>query len=372
VIGLGGFSRDGGKKGRRIAWYGPWYPCGHNNVRYEALLPRLKPVQPLYQWRSHRRWPMAVRRRLDRYVLSRLWYPGRIARLARHYHALFCTDASQVAHFPGPVIVDQDDPVFAPHRIGMLNRENVVAVVTTTALLRDRLVSEGLAKPCHVIPSGVHLSGFSEDRAAALQRSLGRRPNQTVVGFAAPRLYTDMDRQGQSPEGRLRNIAFLAAVMEHVWESEPAIQLWLMGLPSRAVREYADAHPQVWLLGYVPHRDVLEYYASFDLAVYPRPVDFGGRHSVKLVEFMAVGVPIVSTPVAESFHVEVSGAGVIAEGVEAFAGQVLRLARDAGLRRSLGELGRRYASRFDWDELAVRYEREVFGLYFPDSKERPN
>jgi glycosyltransferase involved in cell wall biosynthesis len=303
-------------------------------------------------------------------VLSRFLYPRQISRLAQKYRALFCTDVSQIAHFPGPVIVDDDDPTFSPDHIQALNGQNVVAVVTTSDLLKDRLISSGLTKPCHVVPSGVYLSRLDMGKAEALGYSLGKRQGDIVVGFATPYLYTDDDRQARSAEGRLRSITFLIAVMERVWQGDPSIQLWLMGFPSRSVKAYVDAHAQARLLGYIPHPDVLNYYANFDIAVYPRPVDFGGRHSIKLIEFMAAGVAVVSTPVSESFHVTQASAGIIADGVENFASQIVRLANDPELRNHLGEAGQRYARQFDWDELAVQYEREVFALYFSQSPKR--
>jgi glycosyltransferase involved in cell wall biosynthesis len=306
---------------------------------------------------------MALRGRLDRYLFSRFWYPRQTSRLAQKYKALFCTNVAQIAHFPGPVITDDDDPVFTAERLALLNRPNVLVVVTTTDQLRDRFIREGLQKPCRVIPSGVYLSSLDQSRVKEVRATLGKRDGDIIIGFSVPYLYTDRDREVRSPEAKLRSISFLAAVMENVWNHNPQIFLWLMGKPSRSVRAYEQEHPQVRLLGYMPHLDVLNYYANFDIAVYPRLVDFSGRHSIKLVEFMAAGVPVVSTAVAESFHITESRGGIIAESMEAFANQILRLAGDTQLRRSLGQAGQHYARQFDWDELAARYEREVIARY---------
>jgi len=344
-------------------WLGPWYPNGHNNCRYEALLPRLSFVSSIYLNRSQNYLSIILQRKFDKYVLSRFWYPYQIARLTRKYQALFCTDIGQIRHFSGPIIVDDDDPIFTYCHIQTLNSNNVVAVVTTTEYLKTQLIKSGLIKPCHVIPSGVNLSHINDNKVAYIASTLKKQRNDIVVGFSIPYIYTDNDRQTLSNEGKLRSISFLIDVMEKVWKINPSIQLWLIGHPSRSVKTFASTHPHVRLLGYVPHLEILNYYANFNIAVYPRLIDFGGRHSIKLIEFMAAGVPIISTPVTESFHVSKSSGGIIAEGVESFTQQILLLVNDPQLRITLGQAGKYYAQSYDWDNLALRYEQEVFRKY---------
>jgi len=196
-----------------------------------------------------------------------------------------------------------------------------------------------------------------------IRSKLEKSDRDIVVGFSVPYLFTDQDREVKAPEAKLRSISFLAAVMEKVWENNPYIHLWLVGEPSRSVRAFSKNHPQVRLLGYVPHMEVLNYYTNFDIAVYPRLVDLSGRHSIKLVEFMAAGLPIVSTPVAESFHVKQSGAGIIVEGLEAFAKAILYLQAYPEMRTNLGNKGKEYGAQFDWDYVGHRYEREVLAVY---------
>jgi glycosyltransferase involved in cell wall biosynthesis len=303
--------------------------------------------------------------RLDHYFLSRFWHPRQVSKLAQEHEALFCTDVRQIPHFSGSIIVDTDDPVFTEDYINLLNHNNVVAVVTTTDLLKGKLVDNGLDKPCHVLPSGVHLSHLNISKVKTLEAKMGKRPSDIVVGFAIPYIYTENDKQTKSGEGELRSITYLSKVMEKVWQENPSIQLWLLGIPSQSVQNYAQAHHQVRLLGYVEHSEILNYYANFDIAVYPRTVDMGGRHSIKLVEFMASGVPIVSTPVSESFYIRQSGSGFIADSLDEFSSHILRLAADVQLRSSLGSMGQRYARQFGWDTLIARYESEVFGHYLP-------
>lgn len=348
--------------GRRLVWFGRWeYP--HNNCRYESLFERFHSVEVKRFRLSRSKYWRTAQTLLDVYFLRHLVYPIILRRLQKKYRYLLCTELSQIGYFPGPVVVDDDDPDFTPEHISLLNRPNVVAVVTTSDLLREGFMASGLRKPCFVLPSGVDLGGLDAERSASIKRKLGKRGSTLVTGFAAPRLYVDREVRGQ--EQRLRSISFLCQAMERVWQQEPGVELWLLGEPSPGVVEYSRMNPRVRLLGYVSHGDILNYVASFDIGTYPRRDGVGGRHSIKLLEMMACGVPIVSTDVAESFLVKRSGSGIVTSTVKEFADAVVTLALDASAREAFGEKGKRFAEGYDWDTLAVRYERDVFDVYCP-------
>lgn len=161
----------------------------------------------------------------------------------------------------------------------------------------------------------------------------------------------------------LGEVSFLLDVMELVWSVEKDVELCLIGEPSKRLRERVRGEPRVRLLGLVPHEQILDKYAGWDIALYPRLVDVRGRHSIKLIEFMAAGCPIVATNVSEAFLVEAAGAGVIATGTEEFAEAVVSLARSPNRRQELGERGRRFSAAYDWRRLADRYEREVLDVF---------
>lgn len=355
---------------RPIIWSGPWFRDAHNNVRYASLLSRFDMVEARVEFRTRNDRRGRLRRRYEQSLLGKywhrgVWYPHQLHVLGKMYKMLFCTGyLEQIRHFPGPVIVDDDDPEITPRRIEKLNRSNVVAVVTTTELLRDELIKEGLDRACHVIPSGVDFSGYDAQKVADIGQQLGKNPDDTVIGYTTPYIYTDSDPEVmRSHEAKLRSISFLITVMEKVWKKLPDVKLWLIGHPSESVRSYAAAHTQVRLLGYIPHHMILNYMANYDIAVYPRPVGFAGRHSIKLLEYMACEIPIVATSVPEAFLVTESGAGLLASGVEEFAECIFRLCEDENRNSAYGRQGLMFAREYDWNVLAKRYEAEVFQPY---------
>jgi glycosyltransferase involved in cell wall biosynthesis len=109
-------------------------------------------------------------------------------------------------------------------------------------------------------------------------------------------------------------------------------------------------HPRCHLLGYVG-------------AVYPRVIDMFGRFSIKVIEYMAMGLPIVSTNVSEAIPAREAKAGLFADTPLEFAQHLITLVESAALRQQLGENGRRYARSYDWDRLAKQYEAEIFRRY---------
>jgi glycosyltransferase involved in cell wall biosynthesis len=107
----------------------------------------------------------------------------------------------------------------------------------------------------------------------------------------------------------------------------------------------------------VPHDDVLNYVSAFDIGLFPREVDAGGWGSIKLLEYMACGVPVVGTRVSEMEEVLQAKAGVRAEGWDEFALWIKRLCREDPLRVAFGERGRAYASGRSWTKVAERYQQ---------------
>ncbi len=88
---------------------------------------------------------------------------------------------------------------------------------------------------------------------------------------------------------------------------------------------------------------------------------------VAVVEAMAAGLPIVTTPhVNIAAAIEAEGAGVVLPlSAEAFAAEIGALLGDPSRRASMGGRAREFARRYDWSEvapqLAQMYERVVRG-----------
>jgi sugar transferase (PEP-CTERM/EpsH1 system associated) len=136
---------------------------------------------------------------------------------------------------------------------------------------------EALGDPSvHVIPNGVDLGAFPmavsgrDPERIVFAGSLGYFPNVDAATFLA------------------------REVMPHVWEQRPLARLHLVGArPARAVQALADDE-RVILTADVP--DIAPHVASAAVAVIPMRAGSGMQN--KVVEAMALGTPVVTTPQA--------------------------------------------------------------------------
>ncbi len=117
-----------------------------------------------------------------------------------------------------------------------------------------------------------------------------------------------------------------------------------------------------------PAKSALLY--EWDLAL--NPIEAGGGSSLKLSDFMAHGLPTLSTAVgARSFDVEAYGAGRVAPLAE-FPKHLREMLGDRDRLQAMGENARRYAeSELDWNVIAGEYYAELATFFAPPQQTRP-
>jgi sugar transferase (PEP-CTERM/EpsH1 system associated) len=192
--------------------------------------------------------------------------------------------------------------------------------VTTQGELEE-FQTLGVSVPCRVIPNGVDASYFrprssqtSDSRVIAFQGRMDYFPN--VDGISD----------------------FARNVFPKIRKSEPKAELRIIGSnPVREVRVLAQL-PGVTVTGYVP--DVRPYLEDAAVSVAPLRIARGTQN--KILQCMAMGIPVVATPEAARGIQAVPGEHLcVAQGPDEFARQVARLLQDHEFRRSLSEAGRR-------------------------------
>ncbi len=331
----------------RIAWAGAW-SRGHNNARYEELLPRLTNVDRFYV-DMHPWWPM-------RGIRRRIWLPLLSIGMGFRYPLVLCTDWRQIRLIRSRVVCDHDDPLFGPEEIRALNAPNVVMIVVTSDSVKEKLRERGLKKPVCVIPQGVSAVVPDPRRIQAIRAEGCRSKREVAAGIHQPHFeFLAELRAGTVQE--MYAVDPLFEVMERARRKEPRLVLWLVGEPSRRVREYAGRNPWVRLMGYKPHAEIMETVAAFDIGLYPRKADLMGRTSIKVLEYMVCGVPVVGFDVEEMRVASDGQAGVAAGNSREFSSALVSLAGDARRRARLGRNGRKAAAEHDWELLAGEYRK---------------
>jgi glycosyltransferase involved in cell wall biosynthesis len=216
------------------------------------------------------------------------------------------------------------------------------ALVATSEMEFENLRAFGLRQPIAVIPNGVELP----------EPGAGDAP------------------RGRGSEERTRNALFLS----RVHPKKGVLEL---------VRAWAEVQPEGWrlriagpdedghwsevarLIAELGLGDVVDYlgpvdgaakaaaYREADLFVLP---SFSENFGVVIAEALAYGVPVITTRATPWAELETHHCGWwIDTGVEALAG-ALRQATSLSVdpRRAMGERGRAYVERYDWEHIATQ------------------
>src|SRR5262249_47702771 len=203
-----------------------------------------------------------------------------------------------------------------------------------------RVLAPLVSQPVVVIPNGVDLDYFSP-RSSAQSRG-APHPCLILTGNMAYRANADAAKY------------LVADILPRIWEQRPDVQLYIVGMdPTPTVRRLADGE-RVVVTGRV--EDVRPYFDQALVAVAPLRVARGLQN--KVLEAMAMRVPVVASPAAVSGLAAVPSRDVLVAGdSQSFARAVLTLVQDPQLRARYAGAGRVYVTEHhDWAWLMGRFE----------------
>lgn len=184
----------------------------------------------------------------------------------------------------------------------------------------EELQKLGISMPSAVIPNGVDLSYF-HPRAKPPQDS------SVIVFLGRMDYYPNIDGV----------LFFVKEIFPIIRKIVPHAEFRIVGSnPSRMVQNLAKI-PGVSVTGHVP--DVRPYLMDAALAVAPLRIARGTQN--KILQFLAMGVPVVTTPqAAKGVEADPGRHFLVADGSESFAQKVLSLLQDSNLRENLSLAGR--------------------------------
>jgi glycosyltransferase involved in cell wall biosynthesis len=147
------------------------------------------------------------------------------------------------------------------------------------------------------------------------------------------------------------NVDALRFLLHDIWpliqHERPQVTLDLMG---SGIPDWPQRYPSVRVLGFQPDiRPVLA-----EAAVVIAPLRFGSGVKIKVLESMALGKAVVTTPIgAEGIEAEPGRDFIVANDAQALASETLRLLANPSMRDSLGRQARRFIqTHYDADQIA--------------------
>jgi glycosyltransferase involved in cell wall biosynthesis len=216
--------------------------------------------------------------------------------------------------------------------------DRVLATSRVDALALGTLNGDGGTRPpITVLTNGVDLAYFKP--AASTLRS----PSRLVM------------------TGKMSYHANVTMALEFAQQAFPLVQaqlpeaqLWIVGKdPAREIRAL-HRPPSIQVVGTVP--DLRPYLQEAALAV--APLRYGAGVQNKVLEAMACATPVVVSPAGvRGLSIEPAREAIVAEPGEQMAGAIVAALTEDGLRRRVGEAGRRYVEQHhDWAKIAQQLE----------------
>jgi glycosyltransferase involved in cell wall biosynthesis len=283
------------------------------------------------------------------------WYKRNGLRL------LLTPNAMQASLFPGPVVVDLDDPARIPEEQAVLRTPNIRHVIVTTESTARYVSSSNPGVAVTVIPQGVDVERASRARCEELRAKIlsdcGLRSDTVIVGHHAPVICLSDDDGSSSATFRTFYADVLISAVRKLWAEGLSFVTVLVGKTSRTIDELARSERRLVLAGYVERDHLFDWVSAFDIGTYPRTVDFSGRQSVKLLEYMANGAAIVAMRTCETEFLEETSAGLAAGDPDEFCRRLRLLISDRDERDVLVKRGKALAANYDWRKLAAHYDR---------------
>lgn len=203
---------------------------------------------------------------------------------------------------------------------------------------RDAVLPPG--RSASVVPNGVDHGYW--------QRSLDTEPSDKTIIFTGVMDYAPNDDAA---------LYLLSEIVPYLQRAIPDLEVLIVGRdPSERLKVRARAIPGVQVTGFVEDmRPWLER-----AAVCVAPVRYASGMQNKVLEALAMRVPVVATPVvADGVHMDEGPAPLLtARDPLEFAEVTVRLLRDAEERRKLALEGRRFVEKhFSWRRSAAKLEQ---------------
>jgi glycosyltransferase involved in cell wall biosynthesis len=214
------------------------------------------------------------------------------------------------------------------------------AVIVVSEPDRLQLAQDGVpAGKLVLIPHGVDLQAFQRVQPVDVRQRYGLRPEALLLVYHGTYSYPP----------NLQALQFLAArVLPLLEQRGLAVEVLAIGSRPPAT----PLHPRLHFMGSVA--DLAEVLPAADLAVVP--LLEGGGTRMKILDYFAAGVPVISTSKGiEGIPVTDGVQALIRDGAEPLAEAIASLAADRARAKALAQAASHFVATLGWDAIATRY-----------------
>ncbi len=159
---------------------------------------------------------------------------------------------------------------------------------------------------------------------------------------------------------------FIKNVLPHIWLTLPSARLEIIGInPTAEIQALARHDSRIHVAGKVS--DIAQQLTRASIAI--APMQAGSGIQFKVLEAMACGTPVIATSLAiQGIEAEANKHLLVADTVQDFANQVVRLLSDSALRAHLSECARDLIkTHYTWAQsisaLEAVYEKALAGRH---------
>jgi glycosyltransferase involved in cell wall biosynthesis len=229
-----------------------------------------------------------------------------------------------------PLAFDIDDPLFVPSqsaanpiaaRLRPSDKWKRLVTAARVTICINELIADYVrpwARSVEIVPNAIDLTRYPT-RAGA------RESSRPVIGFSGS-------------HSTVRQLDVVREALQRV-SKEVAFELQVMGGPPPFALAGAPVVEKEWS----PALELIHLH-GFDIGIAPAPFDAWNRYKyfVKVLLYMAVGLPVVASAIGSPTQIIQNGEnGFLASSTEEWCEHLIRLVRDPALRARVGAAARK-------------------------------